>query len=328
MHRPVVVAMLAAALLYPGCVSHREKRASEVQRKGDHERALRMWESLAKRGEPMAQYRVGLMLAIGQGAVADENEAVHWFREAARQGIVAAQAKLGHLYLDGRGHPEEDPDAERWLQGVAEKGSADIKYRIAVLYLEGGLVERNTEEALRLFRTAAATWPAIVTRLYKEGLLRTVAELGLDEAQYGLGNLYYQGTGVPKSPREAAKWYYLAANQGHAKAQLALGWTYGGARGVPKDLKESARWFRKAAEQGQIEAQYQLGMLYSRGLGVPKDHVQAHMWFNLAASQGHQAARGKREAEYDLMTVDQRAKAEELAVEWSIAAEAEPEAEQ
>lgn len=321
MHRPVVVAILAAALLVPGCVSYREKRANQLQRKGEHERALRVWKSLAKRGEPMAQYRVGLMLASGLSATVDDGEAAHWLREAARHGVVAAQAKLGHLYLDERVGFADDPDAERWLSGIAESGSADIKYRVAVLYLGHGPLERNSEEALRLFREAADGWPAIVRRLNKEGLLREVAVLGLAEAQYGLGNLYFQGTGVPKSPREAAKWYYLSANQGHAKAQLALGWIYGGARGVPKDLKESSRWFRKAAEQGLAEAQYQLGMLYSRGLGVPKDHVQAHMWFNLAAANGHQLARGKRETEFGFLTVDQRAEAERLAVERSVAAE-------
>jgi TPR repeat protein len=317
MSRSVVAAVLAAALLVPGCASYREKRANELQAAGEYERAMNHWTALAKGGNAAAKYHLGLMYAAGQGTRKDEDEAARWLREAARQGSTAAQSKLGTMYLAGWGHAEEDPDAERWLHGIAETGSIEIQYRVAVLFLKGDVVEEDPAELLRTFRKIAAEWPRVAGRLKRDGMLRPAAELGLAEAQHALGNVYLEGDGVPQSAREAAKWQYLAAIQDFAWAQLALGWSYGGGRGVPKDLEESARWFRRAAELGLAEAQYQLGLLYSRGLGVPADHVQAHKWFNLAAARNHEKAKLKRGSETDLLTLEELAEAEQLAVEWS-----------
>ena len=46
------------------------------------------------------------------------------------------------------------------------------------------------------------------------------------DAQYSLGILYDNGTGVAQDDTEAAKWFRLAADQGYAKAQNNLGVLY------------------------------------------------------------------------------------------------------
>ena len=74
------------------------------------------------------------------------------------------------------------------------------------------------------------------------------------------------GGGGPESdPAEAAKWYRLAAGQGHAIAQNNLGNMYAYGRGVPQDDAEAVRWYRQAAAQGEAEAQYNLGLMYTNG---------------------------------------------------------------
>jgi TPR repeat protein len=317
MIRPVAAAVLAAVLIVPGCAIQRERQANKLLAAGQYEEALSAWTALAERGNATAQYRLGLMHAAGQGTRKDEDEATRWLRQAALQGHTAAQAKLGTLYIAGRGKPAEDPDAARWLEVIARRGSLEMRYRVALLYLKGDAIEEDREALLRTFREIAVEWPRIGTRLKRDGMLVPAAELGLREAQHALGNTYLEGDGVPQSTREAAKWHYLAALQGLPVAQLQLGWSYGAGRGVPKDLEESARWFRRAAEQGMAEAQFQLGQLYSRGFGVPRDHVQAHKWFNLAAARGLDKAKIKRTGEASLLTGEELAEAEKLAVEWS-----------
>ena len=54
--------------------------------------------------------------------------------------------------------------------------------------------------------------------------------------------------------------------------------------GVLKDDAEAARWYRMATEQGHASAQFSLGLRYSSGRGVLKDPVLAHMWFNVAGA--------------------------------------------
>lgn len=58
------------------------------------------------------------------------------------------------------------------------------------------------------------------TRSLKEWM--RLAEQGQDFAQYNLGEKYYNGDGVPQDLAEAAKWYRLAADQGHVGARIRL----------------------------------------------------------------------------------------------------------
>ncbi|MCZ6588729.1 MAG: tetratricopeptide repeat protein [Alphaproteobacteria bacterium] len=114
--------------------------------------------------------------------------------------------------------------------------------------------------------------------------MRPLAEQGSATAQFGLGNMYLEGHGVPQDYAEAAKWYRLAAEQGHADAQFSLGLMYANDEGVPRNDKEALKWLRLAADQGSGTAQFILGMRYAIGEGVPQDFVLAYMWLNLGGA--------------------------------------------
>ena len=68
---------------------------------------------------------------------------------------------------------------------------------------------------------------------------------------------------------------------------------YFNGEGVPKDLKEAAKWYRLAAEQGLASAQYNLGLMYADGEGVPEDKVQAFAWASLAGANGFDVSKLK-----------------------------------
>ena len=87
------------------------------------------------------------------------------------------------------------------------------------------------------------------------------AERGDQDAQYRLGDCYFEGTGVPEDKTEAFKWYHKAAEQGHVQAQYRLGDCYYFGTGVPENNNEAVKWFRKAAEQGLATSQLALGNL-------------------------------------------------------------------
>jgi TPR repeat protein len=65
------------------------------------------------------------------------------------------------------------------------------------------------------------------------------AERGDPDAQFSLGLMYANGTGVQKDSAEAVKWYRIAADRGNAMAQRALGWCYENGDGVAKDEIEA-----------------------------------------------------------------------------------------
>ncbi len=125
---------------------------------------------------------------------------------------------------------------------------------------------------------------------------RLLAEwVGLPGEQFKLGNVYYNGNGVPVDYTEAAKWYRLAADQGLAESQHMLGVIYDRGEGVQPDATRAVNWYLEAGEQGYVPAQFELGNKYARGEGVPQNYAEAYVWFSLAAASGHEKARKERD---------------------------------
>jgi hypothetical protein len=114
---------------------------------------------------------------------------------------------------------------------------------------------------------------------------RQAADKGYAGAQFDLGAMYFEGSGVTRDYVEAVKWYRLAATQGNGRAQFNLGLMYAAGQGVTQDYAEAIKWYRLAADQGDADAQNNLGVMYAAGQGVTQDYVQAHTWFNIAASR-------------------------------------------
>jgi uncharacterized protein len=147
-------------------------------------------------------------------------------------------------------------------------------------------------------------------------VLRPMAEQGNSGAQVAIGQIYFEGDGVPQSDAEAAKWFRLAAEQGVVFAQSVLGFMYQSGRGLPQNNVEAVKWLRLAAEQGIADSQWRLGNMYERGEGVPQDYILAHMWFNLSAARGDQIAAYSRDQIAKRMPAEQITEAQKLAREW------------
>ena len=148
-------------------------------------------------------------------------------------------------------------------------------------------------------------------------LFRSLAAQGDVMAQYNLGLMYDNGTGVAQDYKEAVRLYGLAAAQGLAKAQSNLGVMYANGQGVAQDYKEAARLYGLAAAQGNAGAQSNLGVMYSNGQGVAQDYVRAHMWYNLGASslsgEEGKIATSNRDNIAKMMTPQQIAEAQAMA---------------
>ncbi|MCI5901611.1 MAG: serine/threonine-protein kinase [Blautia sp.] len=125
-------------------------------------------------------------------------------------------------------------------------------------------------------------------------LLKKAADTGNTEAQYQLGNCFYEGTGVEQNTETAIELYEEAADAGNADAQkslsaayYSLGQTYYG----ESDYKEAVKWYEKASDAGNVDAQYQLGNCYCEGTGVEQNTEIAIEWYEKAADEGNEDAR-------------------------------------
>ena len=102
--------------------------------------------------------------------------------------------------------------------------------------------------------------------------LNAAAEQGDAEAQFNLGNMYFEGLGVPQNDAEAARLYRMAAEQGIAEAQFNLGIMYFTGRGVPQNDAEAAM---------VSAADCNLGVMYFAG--VPQNDAEAARLYRMAA---------------------------------------------
>jgi hypothetical protein len=110
------------------------------------------------------------------------------------------------------------------------------------------------------------------------------------DAQKLLGDMYLSGHGVDEDITQAAYWYTMAGDQGDLESQYNLGSMYFDGNGVPESKKLAAFWWERAADQGDAEAQYRLGYLYMAGEGVEKNPTKAVSLVKSAASQGYEQA--------------------------------------
>ena len=80
------------------------------------------------------------------------------------------------------------------------------------------------------------------------------ATTGDPQAQFEMGERFYQGLGVNQDYAQAAAWFQLAANRGHVRAQYILGVMCFLGRGVPADAAEAYKWLVLAERQGSEDA--------------------------------------------------------------------------
>jgi len=238
---------------------------------------------------------VSPLLAVADADLIDLTEDV--FEEVERADSPRACYTLGLMYLQGEGIAEDKKLALSWLKKSADQGYYLAMHRLGKLYLSGEVTKSDPAVALKHITMSAGN--------------------GYSPSQYLLGTLYQTGKqGVDKNPKEALRWFKLAADQGHKRAkqvvaQLSSTDTGGASTGASgtstgsvqatfdrgfkllkrKDYKEAAQLFGKAAEQGNADAQYNLGELYNKGRGVKRNKKTAQKWYEAAAEQGHVKAK-------------------------------------
>ncbi len=88
----------------------------------DYRTAFTGFKNLAEQGDTLAQSRLGVMYAYGEGVPKDAQQAVAWYRKAAEKGDADAQYNLGLMYDNGRGVPKDEQQAAAWFRKAAEQG--------------------------------------------------------------------------------------------------------------------------------------------------------------------------------------------------------------
>lgn len=170
-------------------------------------------------------------------------EAVEPLTFAAREGNVAAQWRLGRMYSAGEGVRRDDYKAYQYYSQIAntradESPESPNARAVAQAFVAlGGYhlagipntrVKRDPVRATEMFHYAAS--------YYDDA-----------DAQYHLGRIFAEGLSGPKDLQQAARWYHLAAEKGHVHAQARLGQMLFNGDGVPRQAPRGLMWMQSAA---------------------------------------------------------------------------------
>lgn len=162
---------------------------------------------------PWAVFRFGFS-AYKRG---EKQEAMEAYRYAAENGQVGARWKLARMYAEGDGVTRNDYEAFKFFSAVAQQdvrpGSPDETYVSDALVALGKYLQTGIPNSPIRANPLAA----------QEHFMRAAATYRNSEAQYQVGKMFLSGEGVAKSVQQAARWFQLAAEKGHAGAQATLG---------------------------------------------------------------------------------------------------------
>lgn len=88
---------------------------------GRHADAVAVWQPLAEQGDAQSMLFLAFAYRTGRGVERDDVAAYHWYREAALRGMPEAQFQLGLMAELGQGAPADAEEAAYWY-GLATEG--------------------------------------------------------------------------------------------------------------------------------------------------------------------------------------------------------------
>lgn len=160
---------------------------------GNYKVAFQTWKQLADKGDPAAEYALGVLYSNGQGVPKDEAVGFSWYLKAAEKGYPDAEYNVAIAYYNGQGVEKDYSTAFSWFLKAGDQGVVEAEYDLGVMYLQGKGVPQDYVSAVK--------W------------LQDAADQGNPSAQYNLGLMYQNGEGVSQNYVEAHMWFNLAASR-------------------------------------------------------------------------------------------------------------------
>lgn len=106
--------------------------------------------------------------------------------------------------------------------------------------------------------------------------LQRAAKAGNAEAQYLIGWMYFNGSGVEENHQIGKTMTLRAAQQGLTSAYKQMG----DFENAEKNFSKAAEYYTKAVEKGSVSARNSLAYYYKYGIGVEKDATKAFLLYS------------------------------------------------
>jgi len=187
------------------------KAGVEAWQKGNYGQAVALWQPLADKGDPDAQFNLGQAYKLGRGVGADLKKAEDLYTRAAAQGHEEARANLGIIMFQRGDRAKALP----YITRAAEAGDARAQYIYATALFNGDLVQKDWIKAYAMMTKAAAA-----------GLPQAAESLSrmdnyIPQAQRQQAIALASGGPAPKAGREAGRTVVASRSPVVTKAEAA-----------------------------------------------------------------------------------------------------------
>jgi TPR repeat protein len=219
------------------------------------------------------------------------------------QVCATAHLVLGDLATkEGKNAEAQDHYLKAANMGAGGRaGLAQAASKAAINYAFGTGIPRDMRKASELLdlsksllqRSASSQAHSMVKMRLLDDFAQADMEEDISKAneqQYLQTQLQIAGSFAdPKSksydPKEAAKWFELAASGGQPWAMVSLAFLYADGKLGQAQPEKAFEWFKQAAENGkQPLGMANLAICYENGIGTPRDHSKAAEMFGKNSS--------------------------------------------
>ena len=224
-----------------------------------------------------AQYIAGVIKAMKQDPEAHAAAKI-LLERAAKQGHVEATTELAHRFYGAEGGSEADLD--KAIQML--RSSVESKDTNAAKYLQS------------LYETRTRTLNDKSGFAYFQLIEKFAVHGNVSEAQSILGIIYSNGSNnVAAAPKEACRWFMIAAGKGEPTAMHNFALCLFRGRGESQSYADAVKWFEKLDKvnrplAGDLARTF--GSDFYFGSGVPRDYDLSRQWTEAALKRGNRIA--------------------------------------
>lgn len=181
----------------------------------------------------------------GAGGGISSRDLVSALEDAALAGQPMALYQLGLMYESGEGVAKDPVKAFGYFSQIADE-HADTAPR----GVESDIVAQSFLKVGEYYRTGLPEAGIPKNEAYSNKLIMHAASyFGDADAQFKVGEMYLDETGLGGSPLQSARWLNLAARKGHAGAQAKLGAMLFNGEGITADQVEGLMWLTVASRR-------------------------------------------------------------------------------
>ena len=245
------------------------ERAKEFFIAKNYKEAFTLFKKINKEN-PEAAYYLGLMYYYGYYVEVDDNLAFANFKLAWEGLFEEGIYMLGRMYEEGKGVEKNYEQAFKLYQAALHSDNA--KLRIANFYETGKFVSRSITSAIKIYNELQKKNNAF--------------------AMYKIGSFYFSGEGLKKDLNNAYKWLNKALLAGSVEAMnhfRIIGtksktdmrttqdlFNVGRALVNKKQVEEALPFLEAAAKERFLPAISLMYEIYKNGIGVDKNLVSAY----------------------------------------------------